>query len=219
MPCSEREKILSSLRESVRGEVKEKRYAHILRVEECAERMARLYSDVLGEEDIFLIRAAALLHDVTKDKGDEWQRRFIAENGTDIPQGDEDSKPLWHSFTAPGYISLHYPEFSHPTVLNAVRRHATGDAQMTLADKIICLADYIEDGRKYPSCIDTREKFFGFEFSSASATDRVRHLNTCLLLSLEYVKEHLEANGEKLSSKTKEATDALRKEINLTEVT
>jgi len=213
-----KEERLSDLRRRVKGEVSEKRYEHMLGVERCALKAARLCGTLFCEDDIWLLRVSALLHDVTKDKGDEWQRRFIAERKIEVPSGDEDSAPLWHSFTAPEYISLYYPDFSYKTVLDAVRKHATGDAEMSLADKIICLADYIEDGRGYPSCVDTRERFFGFDFSSASTDELVCHLNACLLLSFEYISEHLALSGEKLSDKTKEAIDALKKEINSTEV-
>lgn len=36
-----------------------------------------------------------------------------------------------------------------PAVIQAVRRHTTGSAGMTLLDKVVYLADYIESGRDY----------------------------------------------------------------------
>ena len=214
---NEKEKKLSDLRLNVGYEVSEKRYRHILGVEECAVRIAALYSDILSEEDVYLLRAAALLHDVTKDKGDEWQRNFISENKIILPKGDEEAVQLWHSFTAPTYVSLRYPEFSCRTVLDAVYRHATGDVQMTLTDKIVCLADYIENGRKYDACIDVRRRFFFDGVEKMSIAERIKYLDRCLLLSFKYISEHLSENGEKISNKTKRAMDALISEINSTE--
>ena len=209
---------LSKLRDAVKSEVSEKRYRHILGVEECAVRMAKCFPDMIDGENVLIIRAAALLHDVTKDKGSDWQKNFITEIGVEIPSGDENSHELWHSFTAPAYISLKYPDFSDERILSAVYKHATGDEVMSSVDKIICLADYIEDGRRYESCVSVRNEFFEFDFLSATAEERIRHLDKCLLRSLEFVKAHLDDNGERLSDKTKRAMQALQKEINSTEV-
>ena len=214
---SEKEKSLLLLREQVRCEVSDKRYAHILRVEECAMKIAEKLSGILSEEDLYLMRAAAILHDVTKDKGDDWQRRFIDDNGIKIPHGDEESPQLWHSFTAPLYVSLIYPDFSHGSVLAAVYKHSTGDKEMSVTDKIICLADYIEDGRKYSSCIKVRNEFFDTDLENASENEKIKHLDRCLLHSFEYIGEHLILNGEKISNKTKTAIEALITEINSTE--
>lgn len=206
---------LASLRESVKGEVSEKRYRHILRVEECAADMARHYSDMLDPDQMYHLHAAAILHDVTKDKGDEWQKRFIAENCVKIPCGDEDSPQLMHSFTAPYYIALKYPEFAAEDVLDATYTHATGSENMSLTGKIICLADYIEYGRTYDSCVRVRNEFFDPNFFSKkrSEDERMLHLDICLLESLLAVKDHLEKNGEKFSKKTEGTISSLRLEI------
>lgn len=206
---------LAYLRECVRNEVSEKRYRHILRVEECAVDMAEYYMDILSDNDMYCLRAAAILHDVTKDKGDEWQKSFVRENNVNIPSGDEASPQLMHSFTAPYYVALKYPEFATEQVLSATYTHTTGSSEMSLTDKIICLADYIEYGRAYDSCVRVRNEFFDPTFFSTkrSENERMLHLDVCLLDSLIAVKEHLVLNGEKLSKKTAGAIDTLRIEI------
>lgn len=215
---SENKKALEYLCESVKGEVSEKRFGHILGVRDCALRIANSLDLGLSEDEMLDIASAALLHDVTKDKSEEWHKSFIEKNGITLAPGDECIPQVWHSFTAPVYISLTYPAFSNETVLSAVGKHSVGDERMSLADKIICLADYIEDGRKYDSCVEIRKRFFSFDFSSASADERVHHLDRCLLMTFLSINEHLEANGERISNTTQKAVTALQNEINSTEV-
>lgn len=45
---------------------------------------------------------------------------------------------------------------SDEEILNAIRLHTTGAAEMTLLDKIIYVADYIEPGRSFPGVEDAR---------------------------------------------------------------
>jgi predicted HD superfamily hydrolase involved in NAD metabolism len=42
-------------------------------------------------------------------------------------------------------------------VLDAVRYHTSGREGMSLLEKIICLADYIEPGRQFPGVDEIRE--------------------------------------------------------------
>jgi predicted HD superfamily hydrolase involved in NAD metabolism len=44
-----------------------------------------------------------------------------------------------------------------PEVLDAIRYHTSGRVGMTLLDKIVCLADYIEPGRNFPGVDRIRE--------------------------------------------------------------
>ena len=42
-------------------------------------------------------------------------------------------------------------------VLDAIRYHTSGREGMTLMDKIVCLADYMEPGRDFPGVHKIRE--------------------------------------------------------------
>lgn len=42
-------------------------------------------------------------------------------------------------------------------MLDAIRYHTSGRGQMTLLDKVVCLADYMEPGRDFPGVHNIRE--------------------------------------------------------------
>ena len=201
----EQKRAIDQLREDVRNEVNEKRYRHILGVEETAVEMLFLCSDVLldpFDDSEYTVRAAALLHDVTKNKGEGWYERFLFEESIDAPDDEKNSPELLHALTAPAYIAKAYPGFAAPTILSAVFKHTTGDGEMSLFDKILCLADYIAKGRTHSSCVELRERFFSFDFSSASKEEKIKHLDSVLLESLKRTVAHLEENGKVPAKRT-----------------
>ena len=57
------EETLAALRNDVKKRMSEKRYNHTLEVEKMAHRIAELYAP----DRVGLVRAAALLHDITKE--------------------------------------------------------------------------------------------------------------------------------------------------------
>ena len=61
------EEILCNLREKVKLEMGEKRYFHTHEVEKMAIRLGEIYAP----DKIDMLRAAALLHDITKERSDE----------------------------------------------------------------------------------------------------------------------------------------------------
>ena len=54
--------------------------------------------------------------------------------------------PVWHAFIAP-YILKEVCNIRNREILQAIRWHTTGRANMTLLEKVIFIADYIEPGR------------------------------------------------------------------------
>ena len=53
-----------------------------------------------------------------------------------------------------------------PELVSAVRYHTTGRADMTIAEKIIYLADFIDMSRKFEDCVVLRDYFFDFDFEN-----------------------------------------------------
>ena len=212
----EQTRTLEELRKSISSEVSERRYRHILGVEDTAARMAKLYADCFDRADDaeYTVRAAALLHDVTKDKGEEWYAAFIIEQSIEIPEDEKNSTELSHAHTAPAYISKVYPHFATSEILSATGKHTTGDADMSLTDKIICLADYIEQGRVHPACIELRKRFFSLDFGSADKEARLEHLDAVLLASLENTVSHLKTLGKAPAGRTLAAIDMLKEHAN-----
>lgn len=183
--------VLERLRADMKAMLSPKRFAHTLGVEECAARMARL----LCPEQEGLLRAAALLHDCTKEYDAEKTAQVLAREGITLRPDEAASPATHHAITAPCEIGRMYPELATPALLSAVRWHTTGHAGMTLCEAILYLADVIEQGRSYPACVALRDRFWGADPASMSFAARLQHLHEVLLSSLTSVKDSLLAKG------------------------
>lgn len=201
--------MLCALRKSVREQTSQERFGHVLAVEQTAKDMARLYCP----EKENLLCAAALLHDVTKELSLDEQLSIMRDRDAE-PTVDMISAPATlHAVTAAMVIPERYPEFADVEIIDAVRYHTTGRENMTLSEKIIYLADYIEPTRKYEGCIRLRELFFSADFDKMSDAERIRHLDVVILKSLDGTLEHLKEKGGFISPDTKKAREYLARKI------
>ena len=80
---------------------------------------------------------------------------------------------------------------------NAIWWHTTGHADMTLLEKIIYLADYIEPTRAFPGVDELRKACY-------------EDLNKGLLMGLEMSIEEMQGMGNPVHHATIEARDALK---------
>ena len=185
------EQELTALRTLMQREQSAPRFAHTLGVEECACRMAEL----LAPEKKQLLRAAALLHDLTKEYDAKSTETVLAREGI-VLRADEQATPaVWHAITAPHEIARRFPAFADPELLSAVRWHTTGHAGMTVVEAILYLADVIEEGRVYPACVSLRNRFFAADLAAMTGEQRHAHLCEVTLASLEGVRDSLTARG------------------------
>ena len=200
---------LGALRERVREEMSAERFCHVLAVEQTAKEMAELYCP----QDVDVVCAAALLHDVTKELSTEQHLAILRDYDIE-PTKDMISAPATlHAVTAALVIPERYPELCDEDIISAVRYHTTGRADMTLIEKIIYLADYIEPTRKYEGCKRLRNLFFGTQPQNMSDVDRARHLDEVILESLELTLEHLKDKNGAISSDTKKAREYLARQL------
>ena len=154
------EEMLDKLRKKVGEGMSEKRYFHTLEVEKMAARLGAIYVP----ECISVLRAAALLHDITKEKSAEEHIAIFEQNGVLVSESDKKSPKMFHAKTAALVIPGQYAEFAPPELIGAVRYHTTGRADMTILEKIIYLADFIDMSRKFSDCVELREFLFNFDF-------------------------------------------------------
>lgn len=200
------EEMLAALREDVRTRLSEYRLMHTLGVEAMAAELAALYAP----EKIMLLRAAALLHDVTKELSDGEQLDIMAAHGVTLREDERACPQIWHAVTAPPVIEKRYASFALPELLSAVRWHATGRVGMTLTEAIVYLADYIERGRTYGDCVAVRDAFFGAEPQNMSQTARRGHLRNVLLQSYEKTVGKLQGRGQGVCADTLDAMADLK---------
>lgn len=199
------EEMLDKLRKKVGEGMSEKRYFHTLEVEKMAARLGAIYVP----ECISVLRAAALLHDITKEKSAEEHIAIFEQSGVLVSESDKKSPKMFHAKTAALVIPEQYAEFATPELISAVRYHTTGRADMTILEKIIYLADYIDMSRKFSDCIELRDFFFNFDFESASEEEKVAHLNQTLIKSYDFTIHGLIDDGKLIDKTTLEARNFL----------
>lgn len=199
------EEILATLRENVKNEMGEKRYRHTLEVEKMAMRLGEIYA----KDQIPSLRAASLLHDVTKERSAEEHIAICEGAGLLVSAAERKSPKMFHSKTAALIIPQKYPEFATPEIISAVRYHTTGKADMSIMEKIIYLADYIDMSRTFEDCVRLREFFFDFDFENSSEKEKLEHLNDTLIMSYDLTIRGLLEDKKHINDMTFEARNFL----------
>lgn len=199
---------IENLREKVASVLSEKRMKHVLAVEDMAYRLGLLYFH--DDETLLLLKSAALLHDVTKELSDEEQLAILESYSVKPLPEELASMPTIHALTAALVIPDRFPEFADPSVIDAVRYHTTGREGMSIFEKIIFLADYIDDTRTYPSCVSLREEFFSAKPEDMNEQERIRHLDRAALASIDNTLSYLRLKERSIHPLTLEARADLK---------
>ncbi len=133
----------------------EYRYEHTISVvNECIE-LAKLFNI-----DNKTLVVSAYLHDISKELDLKEQLDICKEMKIEIPSDCISSPKTLHAFTAPAVIKRDFPEFYTKDIVDAVTYHTTGREDMSLCEKLLFLADYIEPKRKFDDCKLLREYFY-----------------------------------------------------------
>jgi len=134
----------------VKIQLTEHRYQHTLGVMETAISLAGKYG-----ADVKKAELAAIFHDYAKFRPKEEMKEIIMSQG--FP---EDllvyNTELWHAPVG-AYLVEKETGVSDQEVLDAIRYHTSGRPNMTILEKVIYLADYIEPGRHFPGVEEVRE--------------------------------------------------------------
>lgn len=199
------EKMLAELRERVRSEMSEARFAHTLAVEEMTVRLCALFCPEYMQK----MRAAAILHDLTKEVRPAEQVKLCEELGLAVSNFDRSSPKTFHARTAAARIARDFEEFDDPMIVNAVRWHTTGCAEMGLTDELLYLADYIDESRTFESCVALRRMFWDAEPEKMDEEERMNHLRTVLLRSFDVTISDLISEGKTVAIDTLMARNAL----------
>ena len=203
------DEMILSLRESLKSKMSGFRLAHTLGVEEMAARIGAIYCP----EKLNVLRAAALLHDMTKELSPDAQKEIFERHGEEMSADAKLSPPTQHAITAALEIPVRYPEFADGEVIGAVRYHTTGRADMTLCEKIIYISDYIDFTRTYSDCKVLREMFWSANPEKMGELEREIHLDRVILTCLELTVEDLKENSRHISAETLEARDFILAKI------
>lgn len=197
--------MLDELRAGLAHQMSQKRYTHTCAVEEMIQRLSDLYCPDAAME----LRAAALLHDLTKEESLQNQLQMCREFGIMIRSEDVLAPKTFHAKTAAAKIGRDYPSFATETVVLAVRWHTTGHAGMTLSEKLIYLADYIDESRTFEGCVLLRKFFFDADPDSMDESGREALLRDTLIFSYDLTMRDLLADGTAIAEDTNRARNEL----------
>ncbi|MDI6752180.1 MAG: bis(5'-nucleosyl)-tetraphosphatase (symmetrical) YqeK [bacterium] len=116
----------------------EERFIHTERTRDIALEIASYY-DIDKEK----VEITALLHDCAKEIPKNEMKRWMNKHNITLDEIEEKEPGLWHQ-TVSAIITEKDFGVNDQEILQAIRIHSTGDANMSLLAKIIYIADYIE---------------------------------------------------------------------------
>lgn len=199
------ESMLNALREEIRSSMSEKRFRHTAEVEKMAIRLGELYAP----HKIPMLRGAALLHDLTKEYSKDHHLMICAQKNIPLTKEDVHAPKTLHARTAEALIPDRFPAFASEELLSCVRWHTTGRRGMTLCEKLIYLADYIDLSRTFEDCVRLREYFFSANPEAMGEEERLAHLRNTLILSFDMTVRGLLEEGAPVSPDTMDARNQL----------
>lgn len=163
------------LREAVKPYLTAKRVAHVAGCESEAVKLALHYG-----ENAENAAEAGILHDITKKLNRDEQLILCKKYGIVCDKDQLANVKLLHAMTG---AELARETFGvSDEVYNAIRWHTTGKADMTLLEKIIYMADYIEPTRDFPGVERLRELAY-------------QDIDKAMILGLEMSLEELADTG------------------------
>lgn len=138
-----------ALLEKICVAMKPARFQHVLGVEEAALALADRYGCDPKKASL-----AALLHDYAKEVEDQVFLDLIAKYDLDKALLNWDNN-IWHGVVGAYKIAEDFG-LEDQEIFQAIQRHTIGAGQMTLLDKVLYVADYIEPNRDFPGVDEAR---------------------------------------------------------------
>ena len=203
---------LEKIRSSIPSFISGKRLSHTYSVEKEALRLAGMLFPILSIEQKYFsdISSSALLHDITKYLSYDEQISLCKKYGIPFDKNIGSDTAVLHSRTA-AYVARE--KFSiNDTVFGAIYCHTTGKADMNIFEKIIFIADYIEETRTHESCLEARNYFYS---NAKNGGDLIKTLDMTIIMSLDSTLSFLESKKGVIDSQTIEARNFLLAEYAL----
>lgn len=175
------EMALDRIREALKARLSAPRFAHSVGVEMTARDMARRFG-----ADEYVCAVAGLLHDCGRDLDEHTLRRMAREAKGSGIDADTPNAVLLHGWAGARIAAIDFG-VDDPRVLSAIEHHTTGAPGMSIEDRIVCLADFIEPGRDFPGVSHLRELAGqGVDFALAAALED----------SMSYIVSHRGADAD-----------------------
>lgn len=173
----------------LKSKMTQKRYEHTLGVEYTCACLAMRYGI-----DMEKAMTAGLLHDCAKHLLSEKKLQKCKKYNLPVQEFERKNPELLHAKLG-AYFAEHKYGVKDLEILSAITWHTTGRPAMTMLDKIVYIADYIEPNRNQaPNLSIVRELAF-------------KDIDLCLLTILQDSLDYLDKKKAAVDPMTKETYD------------
>ena len=180
----------------VKEQLSNSRFEHTMGVVKLAVELAAFYQE--DEDKVF---TAALFHDIAKERGGQACYDLCKEYDVAIDAFERKNKYLLHGKAGAIILEKKWG-IKDEVILKSIRNHTLGAPHMTRIEKIIFLADQLEEGRKPFEGIEEIRRFLKID------------LNRAMYLALKSTKTYIQ---ETLSQQVHPMIDVLLEEYKIYE--
>ena len=146
---------ISKILKKLQKELDAERYQHTLGVMYTAASLAMCHG-----ENIEHALIAGALHDCAKCIPGREKIKLCKKYNLEVTPVEEKNPSLLHAKLG-AYLALKKYDIVDQDILNSIKSHTTGRPEMTLLEKIIYIADYMEPGRtELPNMAEVRTLAF-----------------------------------------------------------
>ena len=183
------QEIIAQLRNELSGKLTPSRYEHTISVSFTAAALAMRYGCDLDKAEL-----AGLLHDCAKCIPGESKIKLCEKYHLNISEVERANPSLLHAKLG-AFLAAKKYHVEDKAIINAIASHTTGRPHMSLLEKIIYIADYIEPGRPdLPNMEEVRHLAF-------------RDIDRCLYRILEDSLVYLKSQGKPVDPMTEKTYD------------
>lgn len=152
---------LENINKKLEDMLPKRRMKHSLNVANCAVKLCEIYN--CDKEKAYL---AGIVHDCAKYLDKDQVKYYVKKYNIELDEYEKNNLALSHSIIG-SYIAKYEFEISDEDVLNAIRYHTTGKENMNILEKIIYIADLIEEDRDFPNVDILREYTYSGKLDEA----------------------------------------------------
>ena len=186
---------LKKIKKTLEKELDGKRYEHTLGVAYTSAALAMRYG-----ADLKSAQVAGLLHDCAKCLSDRKRLSICNKHHISMSETEKRNPFLLHAKVGAFLAEKDY-KISDPDIIQAILNHTTGRPQMSLLEKIVFVADYMEPGRKHaPNLTEIRRLAF-------------EDLDLALLQILEDTLEYLRNGGGEIDAMTEKTYEYYKQQL------
>lgn len=179
--------VILDLRNELRGKLSPQRYEHTISVSFICTALAMRYGS-----DLYHAELAGLLHDCAKHLGDGEIIKKCQKQGIQLTDDERKAPAVLHAKYG-AWLAQYKYGIEEEEVINAIRWHTTGRPEMSILEKIVFVADYIEP---------RRDKAAGLSVVRSIA---FKDLDECIYLILKNTLDYLKGKNCFVDSMSLEA--------------